>query len=166
MRWWLSALSGNECAFPGCGLPVVDERIRVVVGQICHIAAANPEGPRFDPDMTDEERRAFENLVVMCSMHNKVVDTVPEEFPADRLREFKRTYEARHSGHAERLAMIGNLDEVVRQLLEHLRTASDASSVDTRRQAEAEATLRGMPLDHVPQPDSLPSMSSISIPPC
>ncbi|MGH2447227.1 MAG: hypothetical protein ACRDFS_01275, partial [Chloroflexota bacterium] len=143
----LYALSGNECAFPDCGLPVVDERTGVVVGQICHIAAANSDGPRFDPDMTDEERRAFENLVVMCSMHNKVVDTVPDEFPAERLRGIKRIHEARHSGQADRLAMKGNLDEVVRQLLEHLRAGSYISSMDTRRQEEAEAKLRSMPLD-------------------
>lgn len=37
------------------------------IGQICHIEAAEEGGERFKPIMTNEERRAFDNLMHMNS---------------------------------------------------------------------------------------------------
>ncbi len=42
----LFALSGNICAYPGCEVPIV-ERNGVVTGEICHIKARKPGGPRL-----------------------------------------------------------------------------------------------------------------------
>ncbi len=65
--------SGNRCAYPGCdqALMTADE---VLVGRIAHIEAALPGGPRFRASMTNEERRSFENLLLMCGTHHDVID--------------------------------------------------------------------------------------------
>lgn len=42
------------------------------IGQICHIEAAEEGGERFNPNMTNEERRAFDNLMLMCYEHHVV----------------------------------------------------------------------------------------------
>ena len=42
----LFALSGNECAFPGCKAPMVDAGSGIVVGEICHIKGKSPNGIR------------------------------------------------------------------------------------------------------------------------
>jgi hypothetical protein len=53
----LYLLSGNNCAMPGCANSIIDSA-GVVVGHICHIDAAMPDGARFIPDQTNEERHA------------------------------------------------------------------------------------------------------------
>ena len=50
----LFAHSGNRCAFPRCMEVLVEEG--TVVGKVCHIKAANPKGPRYDPQQTTAER--------------------------------------------------------------------------------------------------------------
>ena len=59
--------SGNRCTFPGCDQPLQTED-GVWVGQIAHIEAAAPGGPRFREGMTDEERCAYENLLLLCEL--------------------------------------------------------------------------------------------------
>jgi len=69
----LFAKSGNICAFPGCTHELVTER-NIFVGQICHIEAANPGGPRYNADSTDEQRRKSSNLILLCYRHHKETD--------------------------------------------------------------------------------------------
>jgi hypothetical protein len=63
----LFALSGNRCAFPGCGLPVVDPGTGNLCGAPVHINAVSPGGPRYDPRQTDEQRESVENLLLLCA---------------------------------------------------------------------------------------------------
>jgi hypothetical protein len=81
----LFAKSGNVCAFPGCTHELVTPR-NLFVGQICHIEAANPGGQRFNPLSTDEDRRAFGNLLLLCYKHHRETDDVVL-FDAQRLRD-------------------------------------------------------------------------------
>jgi hypothetical protein len=46
----------------------------VFVGQVCHIEAAEKSGQRFNVSMTDEDRRAFANLMLMCYEHHQVTN--------------------------------------------------------------------------------------------
>lgn len=62
----LFALSGNQCAFPGCEARLVDANLNLI-GQVCHIEAAEPGGQRYNTQQTDEHRAAFENLLVLCA---------------------------------------------------------------------------------------------------
>lgn len=88
----LFRLARGTCYFPGCtreiltyasGEPLVDV-------QIAHIAAAESGGSRFDPSMTDDERRSIDNLILLCQAHHNLVDKVrPDDFPSDELRRWK-----------------------------------------------------------------------------
>jgi hypothetical protein len=96
----LFALSGNVCAFPNCPAPIVDTDSGVVVGDICHIKGRSEGGPRYDPDQTEEERNGYENLLLMCVAHNRIVDgkKTRDTYPVERLQEFKRSHESRYRG--------------------------------------------------------------------
>lgn len=89
----LFALSGNVCAFPACLSPIVDSRTGVVTGDICHIRAKSPKGPRFDPNQSREERDSASNLILLCREHHRIVDTQPEHYPASALLEMKAAKE-------------------------------------------------------------------------
>ncbi|MBV9174691.1 MAG: hypothetical protein JOZ81_31905 [Chloroflexi bacterium] len=88
----LFALSNNCCAFPKCTAGLVVES--VVTGEVCHIKAASPDGPRYDPSQSDEERHAFDNLLLMCPAHHKVIDDDEEAYSVDRLHALKQRHEA------------------------------------------------------------------------
>lgn len=88
--------SGNECAFPGCHNVLINEN-GIFVGEVCHIEAALPGGERFNPYMTNEERRSYDNLILMCPQHHIITNDV-QEYTVEILKQMKRTHEARYSG--------------------------------------------------------------------
>lgn len=88
----LFALSGNVCAFPGCQLPIV-ESSGTVTGEICHICAQSPDGPRYNPKQDAEENNSFDNLLLLCRRHHKVIDSEPDVYSVDALKEIKSIHE-------------------------------------------------------------------------
>lgn len=88
----LFALSRNRCAFPGCDVPIAEES-GTVTGHICHICSLKPDGPRYDPAQTDEQRHGFSNLILMCARHHGIVDSEPDRYTAASLLEMKRQHE-------------------------------------------------------------------------
>jgi hypothetical protein len=76
----LFALSGNRCAFPRCQTALIQGD--TVVGQVCHIKAANPGGSRYDAQQTNAERHSFENLILMCGTHHTVIDAAKKPTPS------------------------------------------------------------------------------------
>lgn len=87
--------SGNQCAFPGCFNAMVDDNGNFI-GQICHIEAAEAGGERFNPSMTNEERRAFDNLMLMCYEHHAVTNDAAK-YPVSELKRMKREHEDKFS---------------------------------------------------------------------
>ena len=64
-----------------------------MTGIVCHIKARSKGGPRYDSKQTGEERHGYANLVLMCSRHGKVIDSEPETYTVDVLREMKAVHE-------------------------------------------------------------------------
>ncbi|MBP0019474.1 MAG: hypothetical protein J7647_18220 [Cyanobacteria bacterium SBLK] len=58
----LFALSGNQCAFPDCQEKMIDDN-GAVLGEICHIEAANEGGERYNSRQTDDERASFDKTI-------------------------------------------------------------------------------------------------------
>ena len=93
-RTALFALSGNECAFPGCDSPMVDAASGSVVGEVCHIRAQNPTGPRYLSGLDDWQVHGPANLILLCSQHHKIVDDHPDEYTIAQLEKMKNEHEA------------------------------------------------------------------------
>lgn len=85
--------SGNLCAFPDCDARMIDAT-GTFVGQVCHIEAAEERGERFNPAMTNEQRRHFSNLMLMCYPHHQTTNDVAA-YPVDRLQSMKAEHEKR-----------------------------------------------------------------------
>lgn len=88
----LFALSRNRCAYPQCSTAIVHPA-GTVVGEVCHIKAQNSGGPRFDSKQSEEARHSFENLVLLCSVHHRLVDDQPDTYTAELLTEMKELHE-------------------------------------------------------------------------
>lgn len=95
----LFALSHNACAFPGCDQKLADVDWPTVQAEICHIYGLNPNSARHDPSMTDEERNSFENLILLCPNHHRLIDDLePQHWPAERLLQLKADHERQRPG--------------------------------------------------------------------
>ena len=87
--------SGNLCAFPGCSRLMMSAS-GAFVGQVCHIEAAEDGGERFNQNMSNEERRAAKNLMLMCYDHHTETNDVAA-FPVQKLQQIKSDHEGRFS---------------------------------------------------------------------
>ena len=126
----LFAVSGNRCAFPKCDVPLVDESSGKVTGKICHIKARKSDGPRYDPNQSDEERDAFENLLLMCPLHHDIIDSDPESYTVTRLKEIKDKHESLNVGGSE------PSDDVAKQFIANITSniISHGSIIFTQHQ--------------------------------
>jgi hypothetical protein len=87
----LFARSGNQCAFPGCTQPLINEKNKFIA-QVCHIGAALKGGERYNPEGNDEHRRSYENLLILCYPHHIETNDVGE-YSVERLLQIKREHE-------------------------------------------------------------------------
>lgn len=82
-----------RCAAPSCMKPlyrVSDTTGKFILNsRVAHIHARSEGGPRWDPTMSGEDNRSAANLMLMCEEHAFEIDTTPDDFPADLLREWK-----------------------------------------------------------------------------
>ena len=84
----LFALSGNQCAFPNCNKTLVNQS-NALESNICHIEAANPDGERYNPNMTDRERADYNNLILLCQEHHDETNDVTK-YTVDVLQNMKK----------------------------------------------------------------------------
>ena len=79
----------------------------VFIGEIAHIHAASDRGPRAVKGMSDEERRAEANLILLCRNHHRTIDARPDDFSAQMLRDLKGSHEAVFARGTEQLFATG-----------------------------------------------------------
>jgi len=103
--------SGNRCAYPGCDQPLM-QADGVLVGEIAHIEAALPDGARFNGAMTNNERRAEGNLILMCATHHTVIDSNAQAWTVEKLHKLKQDHESIYTGAVDQLrGQLGDITE-------------------------------------------------------
>ncbi|MGP0100070.1 MAG: HNH endonuclease signature motif containing protein [Solirubrobacteraceae bacterium] len=101
----LWTLAGNECARCGVALVHAPEAAgdpHAIVGRECHIVARAPSGPRgyaADRDNLD----GHENLILLCANCHAMIDSQPELFPHEALRQMKAEHERRIAARGNRV---------------------------------------------------------------
>ncbi len=63
------------------------------VGEVAHIYAISPGGPRYSKDKTRKELNDISNLMLLCPIHHKIVDKEVIKYPAGKLQEIKKNRE-------------------------------------------------------------------------
>lgn len=92
----LYLLSGNQCANPKCNTVLINAN-GTMVASVCHIKAENPGGARFDESLSAEQRRAPENLILLCNVCHSLVDREPARYSVAILTKWKAERESRFS---------------------------------------------------------------------
>lgn len=63
---------------------------------LAHIIADSPDGPRGEEELSKELSDDFENIMLLCDTHHRLIDNEEvEEHPPELLREYKREHEER-----------------------------------------------------------------------
>jgi hypothetical protein len=121
----LFALSGNTCYYAGCEEVLTNPNWNSVNAEIAHICGEKPQAPRFDPRLSEKERNAFDNLMLMCpGCHTKIDRLLPSEHPPEVLREMKEKHLLR-TPDSTRWVTDDGLDRFVAQLMISLGNMSE-----------------------------------------
>jgi hypothetical protein len=91
--------SGGICAYPDCGLnlvePATDADNAVLLAHIAHIVAESPDGPRGNSSLSIQERNRHPNLLVLCTPHHTIVDSQLNTYGVAVLHQMKLDHERR-----------------------------------------------------------------------
>jgi hypothetical protein len=82
------------CCKPGCGEALFRlnpaTEVHLLNSRVAHIHARREGGPRWDPQMSEEANRSYENLLLLCIPHAAEIDDSPEHYPPELLRSWKQ----------------------------------------------------------------------------
>lgn len=141
----LFALSKDECARPECNQKLIETNY-VNIGEMCHIKGEKPDSARYDPEMTDEERRDIANLIVCCASCHKIIDEDVETYTVKKLQEMKKDHEEKEGKLLELTdEQIKKLMDSESQLVQQYNTVIDGQLIAPSR---GDVTIQGwMPRD-------------------
>jgi len=89
--------SGNRCAMPNCKIELVMDILETddesLIGEECHIVAQKNNGPRGDEKFDINKLDKYENLLLLCRNHHKIIDDNPEVYTIEKLKNIKKEHE-------------------------------------------------------------------------
>ena len=88
---------GWKCSNPECrrttrGAGTEPNEI-INISVAAHITAAAKGGPRYDNNMTSQERKAYENGIWLCQSCSKLIDSDVQRYSTDKLKKWKEISE-------------------------------------------------------------------------
>lgn len=85
------------CSNPNCQKPTIgphsENNKATLVGIAAHITAASSGGPRFDSNLTEDQRRSIDNGIWLCANCSVVIDKDENIYSKTLLNEWKNTTE-------------------------------------------------------------------------
>jgi hypothetical protein len=109
--------------------PQVDPTKVINIGVAAHITGASPEGPRYDPSLSSEQRSSADNGIWLCQSCGKLVDNDPRRYTVAVLKRWKHAAEAatvhaieqRRGPNDERDAAFLKIEQLMPNLLVEMR---------------------------------------------
>ena len=139
MRWPSPAfwLKTGACTVVQFGIEGGQVEIKAtLVGEAAHICAASPGGPRYDPSMSDEERRSHDNGIWLCANCATEIDKDPARFPVSLLRRWKEEAESGTVGE------IRNREKTKKRKKEKQQQQNETDRRKRRREAKGQFAQR------------------------
>lgn len=91
----LLAKSGGRCANPECNSELFhffESGKGSSIVELAHIIARSDNGPRGDFEMDFTDKDHFDNIIVLCPTCHTKVDKNPDEYPVEKLIEWKKEH--------------------------------------------------------------------------
>jgi len=134
---WTKA--GNQCSYCFDGvdcdkeLVVLEGGKQILIGEECHIVSRKAGKARYITDFLN--RDTYENLILMCRNHHKIIDDNQEKYTIDILRSMKGENEAsiKQRLAEKEIQPIVIKDSVFKTEVEH---ADEATGMEVNRTAQ------------------------------
>ncbi len=88
---------GWKCGNPNCRKATRGagtEKTEIInIGVASHITAASEGGPRYNKEMTVEERKSYDNEIWLCQSCSKLIDSDVKRYTVDKLKKWKEISE-------------------------------------------------------------------------
>ncbi|MTF12896.1 hypothetical protein FVB40_28425 [Raoultella ornithinolytica] len=117
---------GSRCSYPGCnqvttGPDLSDSSRRVNTGVAAHNTAAAPGGPRYDKNLTADERSSIDNGIWCCQYHGRLIDADSSTYTTEQLKVWKGLAES-YQSELQKLSQSGiqTYSERDKKLLEYI----------------------------------------------
>lgn len=123
---------------PDCATPLVSAE-GTVIGQICHINADAPKGPRYDRKQTNEERQSYENLMLMCPTHHKIIDTETRKYTTNKLKLLKKQSEVMESTVHPQIDLIAQA--ILNNMNTQINTSGDSTTTNLTNISDKNSTI-------------------------
>ncbi|MBK9107362.1 MAG: SAVED domain-containing protein [Saprospiraceae bacterium] len=97
LKLWVK--SGGRCEFPGCNVMVWRDGLTLKednFAHMAHIVAASSNGPRGDVVLSPELQIDYDNLLLLCQTHSKLIDGKNKnDYSVEDLVKYKAIHEDR-----------------------------------------------------------------------
>jgi len=94
----LAARVNYKCSNPDCKAPTsgphTEATKSVNLGKAAHITAASPNGPRYNKNLTSDQRKSIDNGIWLCATHADEVDKDAIRFTVEQLQKWKHDAES------------------------------------------------------------------------
>ena len=113
-------------------------------GIVAHITAAAPNGPRYDENLTEEQRSSADNGIYLCSTCAIMIDKNQGiDFPVDLLKEWKAEHEEWIAKNLNKRFIEIAQDEVDKEsLIRQMSSPTESFAIEAVRELRARGWLK------------------------
>jgi len=91
--------AAGHCSFPGCDEDLVQEKNLldpyVIGGEMAHNYSKSSNGPQGNIELSQSEVNSYDNLILFCRKHHRIVDKQPNTYNVTVLYKMKHDHEER-----------------------------------------------------------------------
>jgi len=93
----LWGLAGGQCSFTNCKVELINEGLdkkdNAIIGEESHIISKKVKGPRGDIPIESSRKDQYDNLILLCRNHHKLIDSKLDKFTVEDLHKMKHEHE-------------------------------------------------------------------------
>jgi hypothetical protein len=83
--------AASRCSI--CKIELATDTTEGLTGEMAHIVAKSPDGPRGDRSLTPEEREDYSNKILLCPNHHTMIDKDISEWTVNKILKIKKEHE-------------------------------------------------------------------------
>jgi len=86
------------CSYPSCNEDLtmyLEKGDSMVIGEMAHIIARSKGGPRGSETIPKHKLNSYENLILLCPTHHRMIDRAPSNYTVEQILGWKKAHEDR-----------------------------------------------------------------------
>lgn len=112
--------AGGRCSYCNIDLTIeLESSDTIIIGEMAHLIAKKENGPRGSEEIDESERDSYNNLILLCANHHKMIDKAPRDFTVEQILKWKKEHEERikRSNEGKAFRIKDEMFAIVRRIL-------------------------------------------------